>query len=47
MVFQLAKDHFAYVGVHRKAIDEIEQCKKELWSMMANPDTTNVEKVQI
>lgn len=44
--FNLAKDHFAYVGVHRKAIDELEQCKKELWSMMANPDTTNVEKVQ-
>jgi len=43
----LAKDHFAYVGVHRKAIDELEECKKELWSMMTDPDTTNMEKVQI
>ena len=44
--FNLAKDHLAYVGVHRKGIDELEQCKKELWSMMANPDATSVEKVQ-
>jgi len=44
--YNLAKDHFAYVGVHRKAIDELEQCKKELWSMMTNPDTSNLEKVQ-
>ena len=28
--YNLAKDHFAYVSVHRKAIDELEQCKKEL-----------------
>lgn len=45
--FNLAKDHFAYVGVYRKAIDELEQCKKELWSMMAEPETTNSEKVQM
>jgi hypothetical protein len=43
----LAKDHFAYVGVHRKAIDELEQCKKELWSMMADPEATDSEKVQM
>ena len=42
----LAKDHFAYIGVYRKAIDELEQCKKELWSMMMDPNTTNMEKVQ-
>ena len=30
----LAKDHFAYVGVYRKTIDEIEQCKKD--SMVYN-----------
>jgi hypothetical protein len=43
----LARDHFAYVGVYRKTFDEIEQCKKDLWSMMMAPDTTNIEKVQI
>lgn len=45
--YNLAKDHFAYVGVHRKAIDELGQYKKELWSMMTDPDATNMEKVQI
>lgn len=45
--YYLAKDHFAYVGVYRKTFDEIEQCKKDLWSMMMNADTTNMEKVQI
>ncbi|MDQ3084646.1 MAG: hypothetical protein M3Q77_07525 [Thermoproteota archaeon] len=45
--FNLAKDHFAYVGVHRKAIDELEQCKKELWSLMMDPNATNMEKIQI
>jgi len=45
--YNLAKDHFAYVGAYRKAVDELEQYKKELWSMMADPDTTNLEKVQI
>ncbi len=44
--YNLAKDHFAYVGVHRKAIDELEQCKKELWSMMMDPNITNMEKIQ-
>ena len=45
--FNLAKDHFAYVGVYRKAIDELEQCKKELWSMMRILIQRNMEKVQI
>ena len=26
----MANDHFAYVSIHRKAIDELEQYKKEL-----------------
>lgn len=43
----LAKDHFAYVGIHRKIIDELEQFKKELWSIMKDPETTNMEKIQI
>ena len=44
---KLAKDHFAYVGVYRKAIDELEYCKKELWSMMTDPEATDSEKVQM
>ena len=45
--YYMAKDHFAYVGSYRKAVDEIEQYKRELWSMLTDPDTTNMEKVQI
>jgi DNA-binding Xre family transcriptional regulator len=45
--FNLAKDHFAYIGVYRRTIDELEQCKKELWSMMMTNDTTHTEKIQI
>ena len=45
--FFLAKDHFAYVGGYRKAVDEIEQYKKELWSIMTEPNATNIEKLQI
>lgn len=43
----LAKDHFAYVGVHRRIIDELEQYKKEMWSIMKDPDATNMEKIQV
>jgi len=43
----MAKNHFAYVGAYRKAVDEIEQLQKELWSMMMDPLTTNLEKVHI
>ncbi len=35
------------IGAYRKAVDEIEQLKKELWSMMINPSTTNMEKIHI
>jgi len=45
--FNLARDQFAYVGVYRKTIDEIEQYKKEFWSMMIDPKTTKMEKIQI
>ncbi len=34
--YHMAKDHFAYIGAHRKCIDEIEQLKKELWKIIMN-----------
>jgi hypothetical protein len=43
--FNLARDHFAYVSVYRKTIDEIEQYKKVLWSIVEDPDATNMEKI--
>lgn len=42
----LASDHFAYVGVYRKTIDELEQYKREMWSVMTDPEATNIEKIQ-
>ena len=30
----MARDHFAYIGAHRKCIDEIEQLKKEMWKII-------------
>ena len=32
--YHMAKDHFAYVGAYRKCIDEIEQLKKEMWTII-------------
>ena len=33
---RLAKDHFAYIGIHRDIIDEIQQIKNELWKIVMN-----------
>jgi hypothetical protein len=44
--FNLARDQFAYVGVYRKTIDEIEEYKKEMWSVITDPEATNTEKIQ-
>lgn len=44
--YNLARDQFAYVGVYRKTIDEIEQYKREMWSIMTDLEATNTEKIQ-
>ena len=33
---RLAKDHFSYIGIHREALDEIQQLKNELWKIVMN-----------
>ena len=33
---RLAKDHFSYIGIHREALDEIQQLKNELWKIIMN-----------
>ncbi|MDR4492427.1 MAG: hypothetical protein R2685_16280 [Candidatus Nitrosocosmicus sp.] len=45
--YHLAKDHFAYVAAYRKAIDEIELYKKELWKLYIDKRTSQSEKIQI
>jgi len=44
--YNLARDQFAYVGVYRKTIDEIEQYRREMWSIITDPEATNTEKIQ-
>jgi hypothetical protein len=45
--YYMAKDHFAYVGAYRKAVDEVEQYKRELWKMLEDKKTTQSERIQI
>jgi hypothetical protein len=44
--FRLAKDQFAYINIFRKAIDEIEEYKKELWLMVMDRKVERSTKVQ-
>jgi hypothetical protein len=41
---RLAKDHFAYIGIHREALDEIQQLKNEMWKIIMNSKSENSEK---
>jgi hypothetical protein len=43
---RLAKDHFAYVNIFRKAIDEVEECKKQNWIIVMDPKTEHSVRVQ-
>jgi hypothetical protein len=44
--YHMAKDHFAYIGVHRKCIDEIEQLKKEMWKIIMDSKAEMHVRVQ-
>ena len=44
--FRLAKDHFAYINIFRKAIDEVEEYKKQLWLMVMDIKVDHSVKVQ-
>jgi hypothetical protein len=44
--FRLAKDQFAYINIFRKAIDEIEEYKKQLWLMVLDREVEHPVKVQ-
>ena len=46
MVFQMAKDHFAYINIFRKCIDEVEEYKKQLWLMVMDSKVDHSVKVQ-
>ena len=42
---RLAKDHFSYIGIHRDALDEIQQLKNELWKIIMNSKSENSVKI--
>jgi hypothetical protein len=42
---RLAQDHFAYIGVYRKCIDEVELYKEGLWSLVLSPEESGTVKV--
>jgi len=42
---RLAKDHFAYIGVYRKCIDEVELYKEGLWHLVLSPIESGTVKV--
>jgi hypothetical protein len=42
----LAKDQFAYINIFRKAIDEVDEYKKQLWLMVMDSKVDHSVKVQ-
>lgn len=42
---EITRDNYAYVDKYRKAIDEVNQCKKELWFIILNPKTESMVKI--
>ena len=44
--FRLAKDHSAYINIFRKAIDEVEEYKKQLWLIVMDLKVDHSVKVQ-
>jgi hypothetical protein len=42
---RLAKDHFSYIGIHREALDEIQQLKNELWKIILHSKSENSVKI--
>jgi hypothetical protein len=41
----MAKDHFSYIGIHRDALDEIQQLKKEIWKIILHSKSINLVKI--
>ena len=41
---RLAKDHFAYIGIYRNAIDTLQQLNAELWNTVMNDKSEQSDK---
>lgn len=44
--YNLARDNFAYIGVYRRVIDELELARQECWHLILHPNTDAPTKVQ-
>jgi hypothetical protein len=44
--YRLAKDHFAYIGIYRDCIDEIQQLKKEIWNIVMDSKAEHYTRIQ-
>ena len=42
--FRLAKDHFAYIGVYRGAVDSLQQLTHELWKIVMDDKSSQSDK---
>ena len=42
--YRLAKDHFAYIGVYRDAIDQLQQLTHELWLIVMDDKSAQSDK---
>lgn len=44
--YNLAKDNFAYIGLYRRCVDELELVRQECWHLVLHPQTERPVKVQ-
>ncbi len=45
--YRLAKDQDNFIINHKKAMDKIEQCGRELWSIVEDPNTKEKTKIKV
>ena len=45
--YRLAKDQDDFIIHHKKAMDKIEQCERELWGIVEDPDTKEKTKIRV
>jgi hypothetical protein len=42
----LKNDHLSFIYIYKKAIDEVDQQKEELWKIFEKPKTTQTRKIK-
>jgi hypothetical protein len=44
--YSIARDRMAYIGLYRRCMDEIDECKRECWRIADDPKTTSEIKIK-